>query len=169
MLGGTTIKTCQLKVWYLNYFSTSEVNMGIRRSKNHQGIQICWFDPLLFNQNWINFEKPSKKCWFLCTFMVFQEFFNPGWKVADQTQKFEFLEVFRFFWHQCCQQEWRNSGWKESWAKIPVWICLFDNVGYFSHSILVTELNFVLRICKFLFLGIPVKFRNTLWNFKKLT
>ena len=71
-------------------------------------------------KNWINFEKPSKKCWFLCTFTVFQEFFNPGWKVADQTQKFEFLEVFRFFWHQCCQQEWRNSGWKESWAKIPV-------------------------------------------------
>ena len=95
--------------------------MGIRRSKNHQGIQICWFDPLLFNQNWINFEKPSKKCWFLCTFMVFQEFFNPGWKVADQTQIVEFLEVFRFFWHQCCQQEWRNSGWNESWAKIPVW------------------------------------------------
>ena len=65
-------------------------------------------------------KKPSKKKWFLSSFKFFQEFFNPGWKVADQTQKFEFLEVFRFFWHQCCQQEWRNSGWKESWAKIPV-------------------------------------------------
>ena len=132
LLGGATIKKCQLKVWklrYLHYFSTSDVNMSIRRSEKHQGTQIYWFDLLLFNQNWINFEKPSKKCWFLCTFMVFQEFFNPGWKVAAQTQKFEFLEVFRFFWHQCCQQEWRNSGWKESWAKIPVWQSWFIQTG----------------------------------------
>ena len=114
---------CQLKIWklwYLHYFSTSDVNMSIRRSEKHQGTQIYWFDLLLFNQNWINFEKPSKKSWFLSTFKVFQEFFNPGWKVADQTQKFVFLEVFRFFWHLYQQQVRRNSGWKESWAKIPV-------------------------------------------------
>ena len=125
MLGGATIKKCQLKVWklrYLHYFSTSDVNMSIRRSEKHQGTQIYWFDLLLFNQNWINFEKPSKKSWFLSTFKVFQEFFNPGWKVADQTQKFVFLEVFRFFWHLYQQQVRRNSGWKESWAKIPVWV-----------------------------------------------
>jgi len=126
LLGGATIKKCQLKVWklrYLHYFSTSDVNMSIRRSEKHQGTQIYWFDLLLFNQNWINFEKPSKKSWFLSTFKVFQEFFNPGWKVADQTQKFVFLEVFRFFWHLYQQQVRRNSGWKESWAKIPVCSC----------------------------------------------
>ena len=132
MLGGATIKKCQLKVWklrYLHYFSTSDVNMSIRRSEKHQGTQIYWFDLLLFNQNWINFEKPSKKSWFLSTFKVFQEFFNPGWKVADQTQKFVFLEVFRFFWHLYQQQVRRNSGWKESWAKIPVCIAWAETLN----------------------------------------
>ena len=41
--------------------------------------------------------------------MVFQSLFNFGWKVADQTNKFEFLDVFCFFWYPCWLQKWRNS------------------------------------------------------------
>ena len=57
---------------FLHFWSQHGYQKKQKTSRN----AICWFDPQLFNQNWINFEKPSKKCWFLCTFMVFQEFFN---------------------------------------------------------------------------------------------
>ena len=58
----TVISPLFLHFWYQHEY---------QKKQKHQIIQIFWFDPLLFNQNWINFEKPSKKIWFLSTCKVF--------------------------------------------------------------------------------------------------
>ena len=53
---------------------------------------------------------------------VFQNLCNFDWKTAHQTKKFEFLEVFRFFWHPVCPQ------WRETSGDIPIWTFCFENL-----------------------------------------
>ena len=53
---------------------------------------------------------------------VFWNLCNFDWKTAHQTKKFEFLEVFRFFWHPVCPQ------WRETSGDIPIWTFCFENL-----------------------------------------
>ena len=97
---GATVAKFQNKVyklWYILYFCAPEVKQGAKRSRNLQGTQIFKFGPLLFSQNKTNFEKPTKNAGFGLNFGHFWRFFNSDWKVAAQTLKFEFLEVFASF------------------------------------------------------------------------
>ena len=73
-------------------------------------------------------SKNGQKAWKNdCFLVVFQSLFNFGWKVADKTNKFEFLEVFCFFWYPCCPQERGNSG------DITVFIFFIDIFWWWRH------------------------------------
>ena len=99
-----------LKILSSHYFSIPVGNIGVKRSEILQGTQIFGFGPLLFILDWKTLEKPKKYTKMNTFLTVFQSLFNFGWKVADQTNKFEFLDVFCFFWYPCWLQKWRNSG-----------------------------------------------------------
>ena len=72
-------------------------------------------------------EQTSKNClkvpFFLRFYFNFGRFWrllDSDWKVADQTQKFKFLEVFRFFWHAVWPQGRKTSGMKWFWRQVPL-------------------------------------------------
>ena len=72
-------------------------------------------------------EQTSKNCLKVPFFLRFYFNFGRFWrlfdcdsKVAGQTQKFEFLEIFRFFWHAVWPQGRETSGMKWFWRQVPL-------------------------------------------------
>ena len=66
-------------------------------------------------------SKIEPKTWKKCHFgAVFQNLCNFDWKTANQTKKFEFLAVFRFFWHPVWPQRRETSGAKWFRRQIPL-------------------------------------------------
>ena len=57
----------------------------------------------------------------------FWSFLNLGWKAAHQTKRFNFIEVFRFFWHPSHPQECKNSG------EITVYTFVFEILWQWHH------------------------------------
>ena len=80
-----------------------------------QGMWICWFGALKFNQNWIKHKKRRKNMPVFAVFEHFWRFFNFGRILAHQTTKFTFLDVYCFFWHPTHLWMWLSSAWKKIW------------------------------------------------------
>ena len=78
-----------------------------------------WIEKLL--KNCKSTQKSTLFWWFFKVYSIF------GWKIVDQTNKFEFLDVFCFFWYPCWLQKWRNSG------DIAVFIIFIDIFWLWRH------------------------------------
>ena len=94
-----------------------------------QGMWICWFGALKFNQNWIKHKKRRKNMPVFAVFEHFWRFFNFGRILAHQTTKFTFLDVYCFFWHPTHLWMWLSSAWKK--------------IGHIWHSELLTSQNWL--------------------------
>ena len=121
-------------------FSKQNVQMGIsplvsrlcgqtgcqkKRKTSRNSNFLVWC--ATFQSKLHKFQKTAQKMAFFSCFWFnfgrFWRFFSFDWKVAHQTKKFEFLEVFCFFWHPVCPQRRETSGAKWFWGQIP--LCAF--------------------------------------------
>ena len=116
-----------IKFSFRLYFCAPGGVIGVKGSEKLQRTWIYWFGALFFSQNWKNFKKPQNP-WKNAHFLTFFRcFFNLGWKTAHQTKKFNFIEVFRFFWHPSHPQERKNSG------EITVYTFVFEISWQWRH------------------------------------
>ena len=70
-----------------------------------------------------------------------------------------------FWWHLEISGIWKLEIWKSGNSLELAGFDQFQHIGYFSHSVLITELDFELRISKFQFFWKFLEFLEIVWKY----